>query len=61
VEGFFFAVADLAPAPAGDLRLGLDGVDCGGGSVPGMLGLEFSDAWEDRAREVQGVLAAAGA
>jgi hypothetical protein len=61
VEGFFFAVADLAPAAAGDLRTGLDGVGCGGGGVPGMLGLEFSDVWEDRAREGQGVLAAAGA
>jgi len=65
VEGFFFAVADLTPAAAGDLRMGLDGVGCGGGGVPGMLGLEFSDVCEDRAREGQGVLdgvlAAAGA
>jgi len=56
VEGFFFAVADLTPAAAGDLRTGLDGVGCGGGGVPGMLGLEFSDVWEDRAREGHGVL-----
>ena len=57
-------MADLAPAAAGDLRTGLDGVGCGGGGVPGMLGLEFSDVWEDRAREghgvLDGVLAAAG-
>jgi hypothetical protein len=53
-------VADLAPAAAGDLRTGLDGVGCGGGGVPGMLGLEFSDVWEDRVREGHGVLDAAG-
>jgi hypothetical protein len=56
VEGFFFAeAADLAPAAAGDLRTGLDGVGCGGGGVPGMLGWAFSDAWESRARAEQGV------
>jgi hypothetical protein len=61
VEGFFLAVADLTPAGGGDLRTGLDGVGCGGGGVPGMLGLEFSDAWEGRARDGHGVLATAGA
>lgn len=47
--GFFLAVADLAPAGSGDLA-GLDG----GGGEPGMLGCEFSDAWENRACEEHG-------
>jgi hypothetical protein len=61
---FFLAEADLAPAALGDLA-GLDGVDDEGGGEPEMLGWEFSDAWESRAREehgdFDGVLAAARA
>jgi hypothetical protein len=60
VEVFFLAEADLAPAALGDLA-DLDGVDDGGGGEPEMLGWEFSDAWENRAREEHGVLAAARA
>jgi hypothetical protein len=45
VEGFFLAKVDLALVATGDLRKGLDGISCGGGGVPGMLGWAFSDTW----------------
>ena len=51
-----FAVAHLAPTAAKDLKI-VDGVECEAGGVTGMLGLEFLEAWEDRARDERGVLA----